>query len=649
VTTRGWRILAATGAAAVVAFVALPGGRAGALYAVAAGALVVALLAVLVRDRARVDPAWWLLALGLASVVGSGLTTLPPRSALVAGAQVGLLTIGYLSFVAGGGRFIAVRTNLRDLDGILDTLILCCATGVVLWEFVSGPRLATGGTVAANAELIAFPLAQALVIAIAVRFMFWGTWRLVSGWLLFGATVIGSAANVGYVLSTKPARGIPHSWIGALWLLSALLVVLAAAHRSRPALTEVALPGLSRVPYARLAVMGVALVAAPVIVFQHAKDDVNGVLPAAGSLILTAMVVARLFRLVIEREQARGELAIRARQQAAVVALGERALAGSELARLFDEATRSVAAALHATHCGVFEPSGRQTLALQAAVGWDGGGAHRVTVSTAEPFFGVPMIAGAPGYVESDVYGGGRPCALLQDSQVVSGVSVPIGTTAERYGVLAVGSTGARRFSTDDVSFLRAVGNVLTTAIERDRAADRIRHATLHDTLTGLPNRVLLLDRLDSALSRANRMSTQVAVMAVDLDGLQKVNETFGHRAGDQLLAAVARRLRKALRVEDTLARLTGDEFVVVCERIEDLPTIALIAQRIVDTLGEPFVLDDGTTQISGSVGIAVGSGRGDDVELLLREADAAMHRAKQLGRARYEVARGVWWDAQSA
>jgi diguanylate cyclase (GGDEF)-like protein len=138
-------------------------------------------------------------------------------------------------------------------------------------------------------------------------------------------------------------------------------------------------------------------------------------------------------------------------------------------------------------------------------------------------------------------------------------------------------------------------------------------------------------------------------VMFVDLDGFKAVNDTFGHRAGDQLLVAVARRLRQALRTEDTLARLAGDEFVVVCEQIDDLPTLAAIATRIVETLREPFVLDDGTAQISGSVGVSVAAGHGDDVDLLLRDADTAMYRAKKAGRSRFELSADDWTDAQLA
>jgi diguanylate cyclase (GGDEF)-like protein len=609
--------------------------------------MLTAFAAVLFRDRREVELAWWLLGGGLLALTCRGAVGYLPVSPASDAARIGLFIVGYGAALGASVRFIALRTNIRDLDGLIDGLILCCAVAVVLWEFVAHGHPGAQGALGSSTGMVLFPVLQALAVALAVRFMFWGTWRLTSAWLVFGGTLAVFAGNVGYVVMYDGDRGIPTGPVGALWLASVGLFLLAASHRSRGELTRAVLPGISRIPYARLTIMGAALIAAPAIVFEHARDYVAGTIPAVGSLLLTVMIIWRLFRLVIERESARGELAIRSEQQMALVSIGQRALAGSELARLFDEATTSVAKTLDVGFCGVFEPVGAETLGLRAAVGWPMSDAHRSTVRTAEPFFGVPLVSGSPGYLDLDRVGSTTGSELLLDEGIVSGVSVPIGTPSQRFGVLAVATTHARRFSADDVTFLRAVANVLTGSIERNRTEDEIRQAALHDALTGLPNRVLLLDRMESALSRANRQNTKVAVMFVDLDGFKQVNDTFGHRAGDQLLVAVSRRLQKVLRNEDTLARLSGDEFVVVCERVDDLEMIAAIANRIVATLSEAFVLDDGTTQISGSVGIAVGSGRDDDADGLLRDADTAMYRAKQKGKARYELHADEWITAQ--
>ena len=645
--TARWRLLGATGAAAIAAFVLLPDGLADLWYQGVSLVLLAVLLGVLIRNRREVELAWGLLSVGLVAISLRGLASYFPSSQAADAAQLALLAVGYAAMIAATVRFIARRSDLRDVDGIIDVLLLTFAAAVVLWQFAARPMMAEPSRIGPAIALV-FPVIQALALALAVRFMFWGTWRVASAWLLFGGTVSLLLGNLAYLVSYDGARGEPQGLPGAFWLLGLLLFVLAAAHRSRVELTQAMLPSMSTVPYARLALMAVALIAAPAVVFARAHTTETGFVPAVGSLILTTMIVGRLVRVVIQREQARAEIRSRANQQQALVALGQRALAGSELARLYDEATAAIAATMTVDFVGIFEPAGAETLALRAAVGWEMNHAQRSTVSTSEPFFGVPLVAGAPGYLDKERHTHGiRTCELLASADVSSGVSVTIGTPAQRYGVLAVATTTARRFSVDDVTYLRAVANVLTAAIERTRTEDEVSQAALHDPLTGLPNRVLLLDRIESALSRASRQDGRVAVMFVDLDGFKAVNDTFGHRAGDQLLVAVARRLQQALRAEDTLARLAGDEFVVLCERIEDMATIEAVAGRIVETLRAPFVLDDGTAQISGSIGVSVATGHGDDVDQLLRDADTAMYRAKKAGKSRYEFAADEWILAQ--
>jgi diguanylate cyclase (GGDEF)-like protein/PAS domain S-box-containing protein len=159
-----------------------------------------------------------------------------------------------------------------------------------------------------------------------------------------------------------------------------------------------------------------------------------------------------------------------------------------------------------------------------------------------------------------------------------------------------------------------------------------------HDVLTGLPNRALFLDRLEMALSRAKRRHTNVAVLFLDLDRFKVINDSLGHEPGDRLLAAVARRLEGALRPEDTVARFGGDEFTVLCEDMgADLEPVG-IAERISRALATPFTLDDREVFLSASIGIAVAPTEQARADVLLRDADAAMYRAKERGRARVEV-----------
>ena len=173
---------------------------------------------------------------------------------------------------------------------------------------------------------------------------------------------------------------------------------------------------------------------------------------------------------------------------------------------------------------------------------------------------------------------------------------------------------------------------------ERKRAEDLLEHQALHDPMTGLPNRTLLLDRLTHAMARGRRTGRVAAVLFMDLDRLKLVNDSMGHEAGDSLLTAVARRIETILRPQDTAARHGGDEFVIVCEDLESPQHAVVIAERLGDVLAEPFALPAGEAYVTASIGIAVSRNDGDTPESLLRDADAAMYRAKEKGKARYEL-----------
>jgi len=183
---------------------------------------------------------------------------------------------------------------------------------------------------------------------------------------------------------------------------------------------------------------------------------------------------------------------------------------------------------------------------------------------------------------------------------------------------------------------------LLATALALvEQQSDELRHQALHDTLTGLPNRALLLDRAEQMLVRARRQHTPVAALAVDLDGFKDVNDTFGRDAGDQLLKAVARRLSRALRQSDTVGRLGDDEFVVIVEGNALDAGADLVAERILEVLRVPFPLTvaDGTAvshSCTASIGIAEGNRDGADE--LFRDADMALYRAQSGGRNRFEV-----------
>jgi diguanylate cyclase (GGDEF)-like protein/PAS domain S-box-containing protein len=169
---------------------------------------------------------------------------------------------------------------------------------------------------------------------------------------------------------------------------------------------------------------------------------------------------------------------------------------------------------------------------------------------------------------------------------------------------------------------------------ERKKAEEELTRRATHDPLTGLPNRVLIRERLASALQRSRRSGLAVALLFVDLDGFKLINDTHGHEAGDALLKTVAARLLEQVRPGDTVARLAGDEFVVLCEQVEQPAAMSVLAERLNDTLRQPVFHGEALSlYVSASIGVAIGSGSTHSADDMLRFADTAMYAVKEKGR----------------
>ena len=218
-------------------------------------------------------------------------------------------------------------------------------------------------------------------------------------------------------------------------------------------------------------------------------------------------------------------------------------------------------------------------------------------------------------------------------------LAFPVVVGAEIVAVVELFSVEPHDVDEQLLAVLGACGSQVGRVVERTRAAEALSHQALHDPLTMLPNRALFVDRLEHAVTALGRNQQMLAVLFLDLDGFKFVNDSLGHDIGDVVLVRVAERLRDGLRPTDTIARFGGDEFTILCENIEHEEEAVQVAERVAEVVSQPVELvTGGEIELTASIGIAFARRPNERPDTLLRDADAAMYRAKEQGRARHEV-----------
>ncbi|MFD0668849.1 EAL domain-containing protein [Ramlibacter sp. MAHUQ-53] len=316
------------------------------------------------------------------------------------------------------------------------------------------------------------------------------------------------------------------------------------------------------------------------------------------------------------------ELIDQVRRQNMITTFGQKALGGDDVSGLQQLALELVCSGLHVDHAALLvqgpnDPAPR----VEAGMGWEEG------------------WVGVPAALEGDPPRLAPPPRLLE-AHGVRGLLVQQGEADASSGLrfaLVAATPQPRAFRNADRDFLRSLVHVLSAARERHHTREHLTYLAQFDALTGLPNRRLLLERLDLALEAAPAQDTRLCLMYLDLDHFKLVNDTLGHEAGDLLLVQAAHRMVSCLRAGDTVARLSGDEFAVLLTGLQSPGDAERVARKLISQLGQPFDLDGREAFISASVGAALSPDHGVEAATLVRRADRAMYAAKAAGRNAFE------------
>ncbi len=341
--------------------------------------------------------------------------------------------------------------------------------------------------------------------------------------------------------------------------------------------------------------------------------------------ILTAVLRQRLFGAV-------DTLTRRVSQQESIARIGRRALATADLLELFEWTAAELARVLGAERAAVLGLPDGKSLMYRAGYGWEQDAARSAVIPLDDPLAGPALLADGPIVYNGDV----SPLAGLAAEPPPSGaahtgIASAIRGPEDILGVVLACGTDSAGFSADDARFVQAVSNVLAEAARRHDIEEESRRKVIYDPVTDRPNRILFMDRLGEAVLRADRTKTTLAVFIVEIDDFKIINDSYGDLFGDSLLRAFASRLRKPLYLADTVARMGGPEFAVLCEDLDADRAAVEVAQNLAAAVVEPFDIGGEHIRVRACMGVAT-SDRTTGPKDVVTRADAALYKCRERG-----------------
>ncbi|MEE9259463.1 MAG: sensor domain-containing diguanylate cyclase, partial [Nitrospinaceae bacterium] len=304
----------------------------------------------------------------------------------------------------------------------------------------------------------------------------------------------------------------------------------------------------------------------------------------------------------------------------------------------FNSLVRQLALALPVHAAFVSEFTHKKGLECRTLATWKGGESMPNVAYSVESTPCEDAVAGMMSYYPEEIQALYPKDKYLVDIGAESYAAVPcFDSESKIIGHLAVMDDKPLMNQERTMSILKLFGSRAGAEMERKRTEETIKKLAYHDPLTGLPNRMLLNDRLTMGLAHSQRNKTMLAVLFIDFDGFKKVNDTLGHAAGDELLREVARRLKGCLRRQDTVARLGGDEFILLLSEIHSSVDAARLAEKLIILGRQPVTVEGKDLHITFSIGISLFPDDGKDDKTLMQHADEALYEAKNGGKDRYQ------------